>query len=133
MNYANIMWYSNTTTFSKKTKQTISVGTFNSIKDDSNDIEPEINKFTTQDEMIKWFKDNLKPLGFGNGPNIKYKEDGFYKVAGATRKGKQILSNDKVYKERRSGLNAKNKYRSYPCYKDITDKNSVEWWLIYYK
>lgn len=133
MNYENIVWNSNTTIFSKKTKETISVGTFNNIRDDSIEIEPIINKFNSQYEMIIWFKDNLKPLGYGNGPNIKYKENGFYKVAGATRKGKQILSIDKIYKERRSGLNVKNKYRSYACYKDVMDKDSVEWWLIYYK
>ena len=86
--------------------------------------------------MIKWFKDNLNKDEYGRGPNCKKIDSGFFRVAGATRKGKQIISKDIAYKERKSGLNEKTKFRSYHCYHcytDINDANTLEWWLIYYK
>jgi hypothetical protein len=90
--------------------------------------------FATQDEMIKWFKLNLPKEIYGRGPNKKkIEEDGFYRSAGATRKGKHIISTVTVYKERKSGLNDKNKFRSYACYSDVTNPATVEWWLIYSK
>lgn len=138
MDYSNIEWKTNTTVFNKRLNKTISTGTFNSAKhikqlDNNDQLEPIIQKFKTQEDMIKWFKDNLNKDEYGRGPNRKRIESGFYRVAGATRKGKQIISIDTAYKERKSGLNDKTKFRSYPCYSDISDANTLEWWLIYYK
>ena len=84
------------------------------------------------EKMSNWFKKHLPKETYGRGPNKKKIVDGFYKSAGATRKGKHIISTETVYKERRSGLNDTNKFRSYPCYSDITNPETIEWWLIYY-
>ena len=140
MSYTDVVWNTNTTRYVKKENKSISKGTFNSTNnieqfentEDSN--EPIIKMFDTQDKMIEWFKLNLPKETYGRGPNKKkINEDGFYRSAGATRKGKHIISTTTVYKERKSGLNDKNKFRSYPCYSDITNPTTLEWWLIYTK
>ena len=140
MSYTDVVWNTNTTRYVKKENKSISKGTFNSTNnieqfetiEESN--EPIIKEFDTQDKMIKWFKKHLPKETYGRGPNKKkIDEDGFYRSAGATRKGKHIISTETVYKERRSGLNDKNKFRSYPCYSDITNPETLEWWLIYNK
>ena len=140
MNYTDVVWNTNTTKYVKKENKSISKGTFNSTNnieqfentEESN--EPIIKDFDTQDKMLKWFKDNLPKETYGRGPNKKkIDDDGFYRSAGATRKGKHIISTVTVYKERKSGLNTKNKFRSYACYSDITNPATLEWWLIYTK
>lgn len=140
MSYTDVVWNTNTTRYVKKENKSISKGTFNSTNnieqfentEDSN--EPIIRMFETQNKMIEWFKLNLPKETYGRGPNKKkIDEDGFYRSAGATRKGKHIISTVTVYKERKSGLNDKNKFRSYACYSDITNPATLEWWLIYSK
>ena len=57
-----------------------------------------------QNEMIKWFKGNLKDKMNGKrGPNKKQITNGFYK--GSIRKGLEILSTNEVNKEKRWGFN----------------------------
>jgi hypothetical protein len=94
-------------------------------------------------EIKKWFNINLKPNGYGNGPKRKTKDDdGFYKCITQFNKEEKIRTNTefKIYeKNKKWGFRGntqtskqKNKYRVYPVYKDETDINSLEWWLIYY-
>lgn len=141
-----IIWDTKTTYYNKKDNITYSKGTFNSVKyieqlkDNcsekvkENRGDPSIMKFygkESQNEMIKWFKDNLKhKMNKKKGPNKKKITNGFYK--GSIRKGLDILSTDEVNKEKRWGFGEGPGIRSYPCYSDITDPNTLEWWLIYY-
>ena len=63
-----------------------------------------------------------------------YKRDGisgFYK--GSIRKGLEILSTDEVNKEKRWGFGKEPGIRSYPCYSDVNDPKTLQWWLIYYE
>jgi len=58
--------------------------------------------------------------------------NGYYTV---NISGKNIvLSQDKLFKTSRvtSGM-GKSKYCIRPCYSDINDPNTLEWWLIYYE
>ena len=43
-----------------------------------------------------------------------------------------VRSCDEVYEERYYGLDDK-KFRLYPCYKDVRDLSTLEFWLIYYE
>ena len=142
-----IIWNTKTTQYSKKDNKTHSTGTFNSVKhieqlkescpdeDEEDRGEPTIQKFygeEGQNEMIEWFKNNLKekmPNG-KRGPNKKKITNGFYK--GSIRKGLEILSTNEVNKEKKWGFGKGSGVRSYPCYSDVIDSNTIEWWLIYY-
>jgi len=94
-------------------------------------------------EIKKWFNDNLKTKGYGNGPKRKIKDDdGFYKCITQFNKEEKIRTNAefKIYeKNKKWGFRGntqkskqKNKYRVYPVYNDETDIDSLQWWLIYY-
>ena len=143
-----IKWNTKTTRYDDNDDITYSTGSFNSVKhiDQLKDGcsekvkedrgEPTIKKFYKeegQNKMIDWFKDNLKvkmPNG-KRGPNKKKITNGFYK--GSIRKGLEILSTDEVNKEKRWGFGKGPGIRSYPCYSDVNDPNTLEWWLIYYE
>ena len=142
-----IIWNTRTTQYDKDDDITYSTGTFNSVKyieqlkeGCSEKIkkesgEPIIKKFygeNGQNEMIEWFKCNLKdkmPKG-KRGPNKKKNINGFYR--GAIRNGLEVLSTNKVNKERKWGFGNGTVLRSYPCYSDINNPNTLQWWLIYY-
>ncbi len=141
-----IIWNTNTTKYDLTNDITYSTGTFNSVKNikqlSSNSSElvkpdrgdPEIVIFygeNGQTEMIDWFKENIKSkMKKGTrGPRKKKSESGFYKSS--IRNGLQILSTEEVKKERKWGFE-KLGYRSYPCYIDINDASTLQWWLIYY-
>uniref|UniRef100_A0A6C0EFV1 Uncharacterized protein n=1 Tax=viral metagenome TaxID=1070528 RepID=A0A6C0EFV1_9ZZZZ len=146
-----IKWNTKTTRYDNKDNIAYSKGTFNSVKyidelknNCSEKVkedrgEPKIGKFygeTGQKEMIEWFKNNLKKKMNGKrGPQKKGKKtEGnreFYK--GSIRNGLELLSTEKVEKEKKWGLKEGPCYRSYPCYSDITDPTTLQWWLIYYK
>jgi hypothetical protein len=94
-------------------------------------------------EIKKWFNENLKTKGYGNGPKQKTKDDdGFYKCITQFDKEEKIRTNAEfeIYeKNKKWGFRGntqrskeKNKYRVYPVYSAETDVNSLEWWLIYY-
>lgn len=113
--------------------------------EDSEDIEePQpIIKKKTFIEIKKWFNDNLKPNGYGNGPKRKNEDgNGFYKCITQFDKEEKIRTTDtfKNYEQTKkwgfrgntTKSKEKNKYRVYPVYMDETDVNSLEWWLIYY-
>jgi len=139
-----IKWNTKTTKFDENTNKTYSTGTFNStdnilgmegnstqlVVEDRGD--PTIKKFYAQEDMIQYYKLNLKPRGIGKrGPNKKSIKEGFYKAS--IRRGLEILSQEEVDKEKRWGFGDGSGVRSYPCYSDITDPNTLEWWLIYYE
>uniref|UniRef100_A0A6C0C7I4 Helicase ATP-binding domain-containing protein n=1 Tax=viral metagenome TaxID=1070528 RepID=A0A6C0C7I4_9ZZZZ len=139
-----IIWNTKTTNYDEKTNKTNSTGTFNGtnnivgmegnstqpIKQDRGD--PNIEKFNTQKAMKQWFKGNLKSIMIRKtGPNTKKPdENGFYK--GSIRHGLEILSQEEVDREKRWGFGNGPGARSYPCYSDINDPKTLQWWLIYY-
>lgn len=104
---------------------------FSLSNDDSDELrEPVIKKFKTQEEAKKYYNKELKEKMKGRGPNkIKPNNDGYYQST--IRSNKKIYTCDEVKSERRQGLNDNN-YRFYPCYEDVNDKSTLQWWFIHY-
>jgi hypothetical protein len=109
--------------------------------DDESIEEPQpIIKKKTLDEIKIWFKDNLKPKGYGIGPRQadreKHKEGDFYTCQTHIDKKFKIRTTEefKIYETNKKwGFNGdKNRYRVYTVYDDITIKDSEWWWLVYY-
>ena len=95
-------------------------------------LEPIIVKRKTLEEIKEYYNQNLKDKIGGRGPNKKKpNKNGFYeaKIQGVSK----VFSDEEMFKERKWALNQKSStWRCSPCYTDITDKSSLEWWLIYY-
>lgn len=103
-----------------------------SISNDDNDElrEPVIKKFKTQEEAKEYYNKELKEKMNGRGPNkIKPNNDGYYQAT--IRSNKKIYTCNEIKCERRQGL-TENNYRFYPCYEDINDKSTLQWWFIHY-
>ena len=86
--------------------------------------------------MIEWFKNNLKnKMERKNGPRRKNKIEGelFYRATIRKKYPGEILHCSIIEKEKRWGFGDGPGIRSYPCYSDINDPNTLEWWLIYYE
>lgn len=133
-----ISWNSKTTNY--KNGKLSGRNTFNDPKDyegfsvanTENDErkEPVIKKFKTQEEAKIYYNKELKQLMKGRGPNkIKPNNYGYYEAN--IRSNKKIYSCDEVMCERRQGL-SENNFRFYPCYENVDDKSTLQWWLIHY-
>ena len=120
------------------------------IMQDNDKEKPLIETFDKFTEMKLWFDeyDETKPWFDENRNNTKYgpekeKEDkdsrGFYKCI--TKTDKQLKVRDtKEFKKNKEqnnwGINKgdnKNLFIWYPCYRDINDIETLEYWLVYYK
>lgn len=105
---------------------------FSVASDDSENLrEPIIKKFDTQKEAKKYYVAELKQRMGGRGPNtIKPNENnGYYEAT--IRSNKKIFSCAEIRENRRCGLNDNN-YRFYPCYEEINNKETLQWWFIHY-
>ena len=105
---------------------------FSVASDDSENLrEPIIKKFDTQKEAKKYYVAELKQRMGGRGPNtIKPNENnGYYEAT--IRSNKKIFSCAEIRDNRRYGLNDNN-YRFYPCYEEINNKETLQWWFIHY-
>jgi hypothetical protein len=98
--------------------------------------EPTIEKFygdEGQAEGKKWYDDKLHSVFRGRGPNIRVKkEDGMYHTTIRTM-GNRAYSTLELDAEKRFGLGKNEKFRFHPCYADVSDSRTLQWWLIYYK
>ena len=93
-------------------------------------IEPVIKKFKTQEEVKEYYNKELKKIMKGRGPNkVKPNDAGYYEAT--IRSIKKIYTCDEIKCERKQGL-IDNNYRFYPCYEDVNNKDTLQWWLIYY-
>lgn len=105
---------------------------FSVASDDSDEIkEPVIKKFKTQEEVKEYYFKELKPKLGGRGPNKHPgpNENGFYLDTNV----KSILTTKELYNKRKDWLKTqKRPYRLRPCYEDVNDKSSLQWWLIHY-
>lgn len=106
---------------------------FSITSDNSEQIkEPVIKKFKTQEEAKEYYNIELKERmkGKKRGPRRKNpNKDGYYEAT--IRSKKKIYSCDEMKSDIRQGLN-ENNYRFYPCYEDINDKSTLQWWFIHY-
>ena len=127
----SIRWNSKTTVMAKgilSSRKTFNCP--NDSDDDSNELnEPVIIKFKTQEEVKEYFNQHLKPKIGGNGPTKrKPKNHGFYEAC--IRSKSKVCSTNEIHHERRYGLYQCN-YRLYPCYENIHDKDTLQWWFIH--
>ena len=98
--------------------------------------EPIVNKFKNQKEVKDYYNTNLKDKFNGRGPNKrKPNSEGYYTTTINVKnggKGKDVVhSCEDVNKVIRQGLNHDHMYTFHPCYRDITDKSTLEFWLIH--
>ena len=144
----DVEWLSNTTTYSKKKKKTIAKKTFNGKVSNNGGqmFEEEVRELTIkkfygekgEKEGKEFFKINLKPKIGGRGPNNSKIVNGFYiRPLGKGKDRKDILSTEKLYKLRKWNLDGdpskeRTQYTWFPCYSDVNDSKTLEWWLIYY-
>ena len=101
---------------------------------ESDDIEkssePIIIKFNTQEEAKEYYNKELKEKFKGRGPNIKLPNtDGYYQAT--IKKLTKIWSCNEIKNKVYIG-SANNSYWFYPCYEDINDKSTLQWWFIHY-
>jgi hypothetical protein len=108
---------------------------------DNNELKepPVIKKFNTQELAKEYYNTKLKEILEGRGSNKKGKcrgpnkkkcdENGYYKAT--IRSNTKIYSCDEINSERKQGL-TENNYRFYPCYGNINDILTLQWWFIHY-
>lgn len=93
--------------------------------------EPTIKICKSQEEAKQYYITELKPKMKGRGPNkIKPNNDGYYEAN--IRGIKKVYSCEEIYKERRCNIENGAGYGFRPCYEDINDKSTLQWWFIHY-
>ena len=123
-----------TPTPDKKTAKTTnkSVKTKKVTKERNVEKEPLIIKRQNLEEIKDYYNKKLKIKLGGRGPNKKTpNSNGFYeaKIQGKSK----VFSSNEMFKHRRWALNTKSSlWRCSPCYTNVDDKSTLEWWLIYY-
>jgi len=135
----SIKWNSKTTKYTKGILY--GKNTFNNPKDyegfslasnySDETKEPVIKKFKTQEEAKEYYNKELKSKLGGRGPknHLGLNKNGFYEDTNV----KYVLSTTDLYNKRKDWLkNQKRPYRLRPCYEDINDKSTLQWWLIHY-
>jgi len=99
------------------------------------ELEPIIDRFTTFNEAKEYYKTTLKHIlgkkDSCRGPNPpKANKDGYYEQR--IRTSKRVYSCDEIYRERRCNINNGSGYGFRACYRDVNNKETLEWWYIYY-
>ena len=136
-----IKWQSKTT--KRKNELLHSIGTcnnpslfkgMNTISEEiKEEHEPIIKKFKTQEEVKQYFNLELKPKFGGSGPQSREPNtDGFYETVIGRKRGKGIYSCDEIYEVRKWSLNETHNYTFHPCYEDVNDKSTLQFWIIHY-
>lgn len=96
--------------------------------------EPTIRTFKTQEEAKAYYHTHLKAKFGSNtrGPNTrKPDEHGFY--LSTSNRMTKVRTTDEILEIRKWALNEGHHYTFHPCYKDPTNQDTLEWWLIYYE
>ena len=141
-----IEWNTKTTLYDKKARKTYSSGTFNSVKnikgleDNSSEKdkpiikEPEISDpYNTFEEAVKYGKEIVEVIKRSpKKPGENKMKDGFYMV-NISGKKRNLSENDLFQTSRDTSGMGKSKYVIRNCYTDISDPNTIQWRLIYYK
>lgn len=114
---------------SKETK--VNPKIVNGINNDSDKTtELIIKKFKTQEEAKEYYNKELKEKVKGRGPNIKTpNENGYYEAT--IKKITKVWTSHELESKVYIG-SANNNYWMYPCYEDINDASTLQWWFIHY-
>ena len=132
----SIKWKSKTT--KRKNDLLHSTGTYNNpslidgmsvSSDESNEEhEPVIKKFTDFNEVKKYVKEDLGNKRGPNNPSKNINQDGFYE--NYIRGKRSVMDTKEVYDNRKWGI--KQSFRLHPCYEDVNDKSTLQFWIIHY-
>lgn len=134
-NDKTIKWNSKTTRYLNG--QLFGSNTFNDPKhydgfstssdENDSDIDPVVRKYNNQEDARTYLK-TLR--SGGRGPNkVQPNEDRFYETT--IRSIKKVYSCKEIDIEKKQGL-SKTNYRLYPCYENINDKTTLQWWAVHY-
>lgn len=96
--------------------------------------EPTIKCFDTCEEAKKFYIEELKPHfgGRRTGPRKrKPNSDGFYETT--IDRETRVHSCKEIHEKRFYAFDKTHKHTFHPCYRDVNDKDTLEFWLIYYK
>lgn len=139
----SIKWKSKTTKM--KNELLHSKGTYNnpslidgmsvSSEESNEEHEPVIKKFKTQEEIKQYYNTELKSRFGGRGPIKRIPNDnGYYETNLGNGPNKiQPRTTEQIYNIRKFWLKTqKTPYRLYPCYEDINDKSTLQFWIIHY-
>ena len=101
------------------------------------DREPIIFKCKTQEQLKEYFYQNKNRLGGGTGPQKRKpltegEHCGKFTANLNKSGGTRVATWDEIYAIRKHGLNNTHKYYVYPCYQDINDITTLEFWMIHY-
>tara|TARA_B100000131_G_scaffold316105_1_gene355619 strand:+ start:206 stop:1939 length:1734 start_codon:yes stop_codon:yes gene_type:complete len=136
----SVDWYSKTT--KKRRGHGIrSKGTYNdpshidgmmsaSYDEESEEIEPVVMKFNTYEEARNFVKNILGNKRGPMNPKKYINDDGFYECK--VRSVRKVWSVEEMYNERRCNIKNGAGYGFRYCYRDVTDKDTLEFWIIYY-
>ena len=139
----SINWKSKTT--KRKNDLLHSTGTYNnpslidgmsvSSEESNEEHEPVIKKFKTQEEVKQYYNNELKSRFGGRGPSKRIpNEEGYYttNIGNSPDKIKPRTTHE-IYEIRKFWLKTQKKpYRMYPCYEDVNDKSTLQFWIIHY-
>ena len=90
-------------------------------------------KFKTQEEIKQYYNTELKSRFGGRGPQLrKPNANGYYETVIGRKRGKGIYSCDELYEVRKWSLNETHNYTFHPCYENINDKSTLQFWIIHY-
>lgn len=100
--------------------------------------EPTIMKFSRFEDAKKYYTEALMPIYGGRGPNRRTPEEsgpyaGYYlSTIGKGDNRTRVRNTAEIYEVRRWNLDETHHYTIHPCYEDIRDKNTLQWWMIHY-
>ena len=138
----SIKWNSKTTKYDGRKKKILSTGTYKSTElitgmtnppenSENNQTKEIVEEYKTQNEVQERFKKYLKKhLNVKCGPRKrKPNSDGFYEAT--IFKERKVWSYKEIKEDKKYIGSANNVFRYYPCYKNINDKTSVVFLVIY--
>ena len=99
-----------------------------------NTKEPVIKIFKTQEEAKEYYNKELKQIMNGRGPNKrKPDKNGFYlSTIGKGENRTRVRTTTEIHEVRKWCLNETHHYTFHPCYEDINDQSTLQWWFIHY-
>lgn len=124
------------------------MSTTEDIQSSSVILKAHVLKCKTQEEVKEFYNKHLKKTEelykTSRGPNNKKPdENGFYRTQTQFSKDQEVRSKEEfermeqtegwgIYNDSGNSRSvASNLYRLYPCYADINNKETIEWWFVY--
>jgi hypothetical protein len=98
--------------------------------------EPIIMKFYGEEGQIQgkdYYVQHMKGKSSkwnGRGPNKRKPKDGMYETT--IREGSRVYSSEEMYNERKCNIDNGAGYGFRPCYENVLNRDTLQWWMMYY-